>query len=219
MAMTVTNPDWKVRVNPGDKLRLNAVYDAEQASWYENMGIVMGFIAPGDTAGVDPFAPGAKIDTTGQVTHGHLPENDNHGGTRVRRLNKKTGRVTNRIGIKDFIYKPGDLSTVDRIPQVRLNRPVTFTNGDDGQQVWHTITTCRYPCSGSTGISYPLANAMPAMDSTELGTSQLPPTFQAASQKIKWKMTPKKQGLRAGQTYTYFCRIHPFMRGAFKVVK
>ena len=29
-----------------------------------------------------------------------------------------------------------------------------------------------------------------------------------------WK-TPKS--LKAG-TYTYFCRIHPFMRGAFRVV-
>jgi hypothetical protein len=32
-------------------------------------------------------------------------------------------------------------------------------------------------------------------------------------------MTPSKAGLRAGQTVTYYCRIHPFMRGAFKVVK
>jgi hypothetical protein len=60
---------------------------------------------------------------------------------------------------------------------------------------------------------------MPALDSTELGTSQLPPPTQAASQKLTWKMTPKKNGLVPGRTYTYFCRVHPFMRGAFRVVK
>ena len=39
----------------GDKIRLNAVYDSQQASWYENMGIVMAFLAPGDKSGVDVF--------------------------------------------------------------------------------------------------------------------------------------------------------------------
>ena len=220
LAMTVTKPDWRVRIRTGDKLRLNAVYDAQASSWYENMGIVVGFVAPGDDSGVDPFAPGAKIDTTGNVTHGHLAENDNHGGTGARKLKKKLGPVTSRIGIKNFVYKPGDLTTNDRIPRVRLNRPVTFTNGDDSESIWHTITPCRFPCTARTGISYPLANAMPALDSTELGTAPGPlEGFQAASQKLTWKITPRKVGLRAGQTYTYFCRIHPFMRGAFKVVK
>jgi plastocyanin len=32
---------------------------------------------------------------------------------------------------------------------------------------------------------------------------------------VSWK-TPKN--LKIG-TYTYFCRIHPFMRGAFRVVR
>lgn len=219
MAMTVTKPDWKVRVHTGDKVRLNAVYDSQQASWYENMGIVMAFVAPGDESGVDPFAPGAKVDTTGTITHGHLPENNNHGGTKVRKITKKIGPVTSRIGMNNFVYKPGDLSTTDRIPRVRVNRPVTFENGDNGQSIWHTVTQCRFPCSGTTGISYPLANAMPRIDSQELGSTFFGSAFQAASQRLAWKMTPRKQGLRAGQTYTYFCRIHPFMRGAFKVVK
>ena len=34
--------DWKVKIKKGDILRLNAVYDSENASWYENMGIVDG---------------------------------------------------------------------------------------------------------------------------------------------------------------------------------
>src|SRR3954469_11608128 len=72
MAMTVTPSDYRLRVRPGDKLRLNAVYDSQQASWYENMGIVMAFLAPGDTSGVDVFndsSAGAKISTVGEITH------------------------------------------------------------------------------------------------------------------------------------------------------
>src|SRR3954454_2496096 len=99
MAMTVTPPDWRVQIRPGDKLRLNAVYDAQRASWYENMGIVMAWVSPGDFSGTDVFAPGATVQTEGDVTHGHLAENDNHGGKNSHPLPRKLGRVTNRIGI------------------------------------------------------------------------------------------------------------------------
>jgi hypothetical protein len=63
---------------------------------------------------------------------------------------------------------------------------------------------------------------MPALDSLEMG-SKLPFGFyeraEPTSGSVTFSITPSKAGLRAGQTYTYFCRIHPFMRGAFKVVK
>jgi hypothetical protein len=58
MAMTVTKKDWKVRIDPGDKIRLNAVYDTERASWYEGMGIAVAYVAPDDPhwpPGVDVF--------------------------------------------------------------------------------------------------------------------------------------------------------------------
>lgn len=218
MAMTVTPRDWRVQVRAGDKLRLNAVYDSQQASWYENMGIVMAWIAPDDFSGPDPFAPGVQIPTEGQITHGHLAENDNHGGTGGYALSKKLGRLTSQINISNFVYKPGDLSTSGGIPRVRANHRLSFYNGDFPQDIWHTITPCKAPCTATTGIAYPLANAMPRMDSLELGTTSLR-GFQAASGKVRFSFTPDTVGLRAGQTYTYFCRIHPFMRGAFKVVK
>jgi plastocyanin len=224
MAMTVTKPDYRLRVRPGDKIRLNAVYDSQQASWYENMGIVMAFLAPGDKSGVDVFkssSAGAHLSTVGDITHGHLAENDHHGGNNVRALPTKLGPVTNRINITNFVYSPGDLSAPGGIPQVRANKPLTFFNGDDKDWIWHTITTCAKPCTGETGIAYPLANAMP-LDSLELGTANWAGMFKTAQPvagKVTFSLTPDKAGLRAGQTYTYFCRIHPFMRGAFKVVK
>jgi plastocyanin len=211
-------------VRPGDKIRLNAVYDSQQASWYENMGIVMAFLAPGDKSGVDVFkssSAGAHLSTVGDITHGHLAENDHHGGNNIRPLPTTLGPVTNRINIKNFVYSPGDLSSPGGIPQVRANKPLTFFNGDDKDWIWHTITTCAKPCTGETGIAYPLANAMP-LDSLELGTANWAGMFKTAQPvagKVTFSLTPDKAGLRAGQTYTYFCRIHPFMRGAFKVVK
>jgi hypothetical protein len=224
--MTVTKPDYRLRVRPGDKIRLNAVYDSQQASWYENMGIVVAFLAVGDKSGVDVFnqaSGGAKLSTTGQITHGHLAENDHHGGTGGRPLPTTVGPVTNRINISNFVYKPGDLNAPGGIPQVRATKKLTFFNADDKDFVWHSVTTCAAPCTAETGIAYPLANAMPALDSLEIGLG-LPglgiyKRSQPASGKIAFSMTPAKAGLSPGQTYTYFCRIHPFMRGAFKVVK
>jgi hypothetical protein len=225
MAMTVTPPDYRLRVRAGDKLRLNAVYDSQRASWYEDMGIVMGFLAPGDDSGVDVFSnssSGAHLSTAGEVTHGHLAENDHHGGTGGRALPTSFGPVVNRIAIKNFQYQPGDLSSSKSIPEVRADKRLTFFNGDDKDWIWHTITTCAKPCTAETGIAYPLANAMPALDSLEMGNKIQIGVYSKAepvSGSVSFSLTPDKAGLVTGQTYTYFCRIHPFMRGAFKVVK
>jgi plastocyanin len=50
-----------------------------------------------------------------------------------------------------------------------------------------------------------------SFDSGELGYG--PVGFTPAANRKQWQ-TPAD--LTAG-TYTYFCRIHPFMRGAFRV--
>ena len=76
----------------------------------------------------------------------------------------------------------------------------------------HSITGCSAPCARTSGISFPLANGF-QFDSANLGFG--PPLFTAAANRDTWE-TPAS--LKPG-TYTYFCRIHPFMRGAFRVVK
>jgi plastocyanin len=118
--------------------------------------------------------------------------------------------------IKDFVYGQGDLGNggaAGRPPVVQAGRSLTFANLDDTREIWHTVTACKAPCNRATGIAYPLADG-PAFDSGELGTDPKRPYFTASSGKVRWS-TPKD--LSAG-TYTYFCRIHPFMRGAFRVV-
>jgi plastocyanin len=96
-------------------------------------------------------------------------------------------------------------------PKVAAGQSLRFGNLDASAQIFHTITACASPCNRSTGISYPLADGPVDFDSGELGYG--PAGFTAAANQGEWE-TPKT--LRAG-TYTYFCRVHPYMRGAFRV--
>ncbi|MEA2124206.1 MAG: hypothetical protein QOI80_988 [Solirubrobacteraceae bacterium] len=228
VAMTGTQPDWRIAVKAGDQLSTTVTYDTRRASWYESMGIMVAFYADGiRPEAVDPFA--ADVPTRGLLTHGHLPENDQHGGQPLglpNPLAALSGARTRKVGIRDFVYQRGDLAltgAAGRPPVVRRGRRLKFTNfdavkGQDAHQaVYHTITACRAPCNRTAGIAYPLANAAPRrmFDSGELGygpsLGSLPLT--PAAQRNTWR-TPRD--LPTG-TYAYFCRVHPFMRGAFRV--
>jgi plastocyanin len=230
VSMTGTKPDWRIGLHAGDQLNTTVTYDTRRASWYESMGIMVVFYADGIVGGAkDPFTQ--PVDTRGLVTHGHLAENDNHGGEPDSGLpdarDMLDGSRPTNIDIKGYIYGKGDLSLTGangRPPVVRAGRSLKFTNLDATKSMtpqgsaYHTITACKQPCDRTTGIAYPIANGNVQFDSGELGYGPDYPTlggkFTPAAQRNTWK-TPKSLG--AG-TYTYFCRIHPFMRGAFRVV-
>ena len=150
----------------------------------------------------------------GILTHGHLPENDHHGGepdTGYRDLTAALSEpVTGPIPIVDWVYSQGDMALANKVPTVAAGHTITFTNDDAplGNGIWHTITACKAPCNRSTGIAYPVADADIPFNSGELGVAG-PPT----AGRIEWT-TPAD--LPDG-TYTYFCRIHPLMRGAFRI--
>jgi plastocyanin len=212
VAMTVTPEDWRVQVRKGDVLSVQTTYDVSNASWYESMGIMNLWLADGE-GGADPFVD--RVDVEGVVTHGHLPENDNHGGTDAvigpDPTTLPSGQAATDVNILDFVYGPGDMANYQTVPTVKAGQPLTFTNLDDKvtkNGLWHTITSCKAPCNRSTGIAYPLADADVQFDSGELGTGGVP-----TADRITWQ-TPTD--LSPG-TYTYFCRIHPFMRGSFRV--
>ena len=212
VSMTATLPDWRVEVHQGDVLRTNATYDSGLASWYESMGIMVVWMGPPLDGAADPFTTG--VDTPGMLTHGHLPENDNHGGDPDPRYLDLTALpsepVDGTIEIFDWVYGQGDMNYAVRVPTVRPGETITFLNLDadvaNGQ--WHTITACKAPCNLSTGIAYPLADGPVIFDSGELGTGG-PPTADTVEWTIPSDLPP--------DTYTYFCRIHPLMRGAFRV--
>ena len=214
LAMSATPDTWRVAVKKGDTLSINTTYDSKTASWYESMGIMVLWMAdPGGpgSQGDDPFAK--AVDTQGVLTHGHLAENNNHGGapdatyTDMTKLPSKALASGSVLPIADFAYQ-GDMTEAATVPTVTQGGSLVFRNDDSSQGIPHTITACEAPCDLSTGIAYPLANGQPQFDSGELGRGGAP-----ASGSITWS-TPTD--LPPG-TYTYFCRIHPFMRGAFRV--
>jgi hypothetical protein len=114
---------------------------------------------------------------------------------------------------------------------------------------FHTITACKTPCNLTGGIGYPLANGPgfdsgelgfgPTINmglyAGGSGTVPITAVVNKPTDKANCKGLPGLIGLIANGcvgtqvyktpknlspgTYSYFCRIHPFMRGAFRVVK
>ncbi|SEH14034.1 cupredoxin domain-containing protein [Thermoleophilum album] len=210
LAMTGSRPDWQVQVRKGDLLRITATYDSSRAAWYESMGIMVLYMADG-SGGKDPLR--TKVDYIGTTTHGRLPENIDRGGRPTNLPNPLAlpagGPAPSVIGISDFRYQVGDFllpGAGKRPPVVRRGQQVLFVNGDDGREIYHSVTSCREPCNRSSGIGYPLADGR--FDSGQLG-SRLPGVGR-----VEWQLPTSR--LKPG-TYTYFCRIHPFMRGSFRV--
>jgi hypothetical protein len=227
MAMTATQADWRPRVQIGDQLRISTTYETRRASWYESMGIMVVWEAWGGQAGVDPFTH--ALDGNGHITHGHLQENNHHGGAASLGVNPNSFPTcfTHNVIIGGYHYTPGDFTSTgpDRcIPTVRRGQSLTFVNDDASRQasfslfapnpaylgsIFHTITACQNPCGLDTGISYPLANGPGGYDSGQLGIGT------PAIGRLSWS-TPANIG---PGTYTFYCRIHPFMRGVFRIIR
>jgi hypothetical protein len=226
MAMTATNGDWRPEVKAGDQLRISATYETRRASWYESMGIMVVWEAWDDQSGTDPFTH--ATDQKGHVTHGHLAENNNHGGSSSVGVNlrKFPTCLTHKVIIGGFHYTPGDFTSTGPqrcVPTVRRGQSITFVNNDAYAtpfdlfnpspqyllSIFHSVTACQYPCGLNTGISYPLANGAGNYDSGQLGDGT------PAIGRLRWS-TPTS--LKPG-TYTFFCRIHPFMRGVFRIIR
>jgi hypothetical protein len=234
LAMTATAANWRPRVQVGDTLRISAAYDTKRASWYEVMGIMVVWEAWNDQTGVDPFTH--QVNQTGHTTHGYYKENNDNGGSYSLGLSYKNFPTCHpkQVVIRGFIYNPGDLTAAGKercIPTIAQGQSLTFDNADAqpapaGQggglslgtlfnppawytdSIFHSITSCKNPCGLNTGISYPLANGA-GFDSAQLGPAT------PASGSLDWS-TPTS--LKPG-TYTYFCRVHPFMRGVFRVIR
>jgi hypothetical protein len=177
------------------------------------MGIMVAYMADSGP-GYDPFK--RRVDYPGKPTHGHLAENDNHGGGKTNLPDPRQLPDGHQIGggqvdILDFKYAIGDLSLAGvngRPPVIPRGQSATFRNLEgDADRLYHSITSCKAPCNRKTGIAYPIADGPVQFDSNTLG-ARIP-----AVGTNEWT-TP--DNLKPG-TYTYFCRIHPFMRGAFRV--
>ena len=236
VSMEATRPDWRISLQAGDKVSINVTYDVRKASWYESMGIMpVSFTTVNDPAAKDPFADEAAVramyDEGGILTHGRLPENVDKKANKnlklpdPRDVRSKGKRLpASGISIEGFGYFPGGFSAgrgekVRRQPVVPPGTQVTFTNTDalfgmsQNEQTWHTITSCQAPCNRGPGIGYPLASGPIKFDSGQLGYGT--GTSRGVTTGSDLYTTPPLT--KPGKTYTYFCRIHPFMRGSIRV--
>ena len=174
------------------------------------LGVVWMYDGPG---GNDPFT--TTIDQKGVLTHGHLPENDNHGGKpptqfadAQRRRVRPAGdddpdrqlRVRRRRPHGQGQGPDRHRGPDDHVRQLRRRRPERVALDHRVQGAVHRsrpASPTRSPtptCSSTPASSAPAAHRRPAAT-----RGARPPTSRVG-------------------TYTYFCRIHPFMRGAFRVV-
>jgi plastocyanin len=119
-------------------------------------------------------------------------------------------RGVKTVKIANFAYTPGDRAAsgaLKAIPVIKQGEQLTFVNMDEAAGIRHTATTCPWPCNGPYVGNYPLADG--AWDSGTLGHDLID-----GGSPNPVSQTPAD--LPAGR-YSYYCRIHPFMRGAFKV--
>jgi plastocyanin len=238
VSMEATRRGWRIGLKGGDTVSIDATYDVKRASWYESMGILPVFVASaGDPRAKDPFEDRKAVkkmyEKGGILTHGRLPENidrparDKLGLDDPRELSIQPGSVASSgVQIDDFLSSPGGYTARSGFPSAPMRPPgiepgdtVTFTNTDalatmpQTEQAWHTVTSCKPPCNRGPGIGYPLAGGPIKFDSGQLGFGK--GTSSEVTTGSNVYTTPPLT--KPGRTYTYFCRIHPFMRGSIRV--
>jgi plastocyanin len=113
------------------------------------------------------------------------------------------------VHIANFQYLPGDRSSglAGQIPSVKQGESIRFVNDDQFANIRHTVTTCPWPCNGRYVANFPHADG--AWDSDTLG-------YDVIDGGTPNPMAETPKDLAPG-LYTYFCRIHPWMRGAFRI--
>ena len=225
--MTISRPQWRAPIRAGDRLRINGKYENKRHAWYAAMSHVGLFVDEQQKPrkGCAPYAVGPKRKKKNvNLLRGTLNrrwdknhQNNACGKRWGRPCNRKEpdrgqGMETDLVTIQGFAYTPGDRNLAGEMgapPRIKQGSSLTFMNTDQQLAIRHSVTTCRWPCNGPYVTNYPLADGR--WDSGTLGFDLVDggsPTPTAS--------TPTD--LKAGR-YAYFCRIHPWMRGAFKVVK
>ncbi len=241
--MEVTRPSWRAPIHEGDRIRITGIYKNKKHAWYTAMThngiyidegqppkgrckpylvgkdakrkvrktvrgrtgrkrVVMRRINP--TEGVPNREWGHNHDTFCGVKFGFDPCEPPFDP-------REPGPPAERVMIANFQYLPGGRGVsgdMGRPPTVKQGESIEFVNLDQPANIRHSVTTCKYPCNGRYVSNYPWADGR--WDSGTLG-------FDAVDGGEPTPNSSTPTNLRVGK-YSYFCRIHPFMRGEFHVV-
>ena len=128
---------------------ITATYDTGRARGTSRWGSCRS-TWPTTAPGRDPFKE--KVDWAGKPSHGHLAENDNHGGEERRAGGPArrcpTARSTGEVTVDKFLYTQGDMSLGRRraAPAGRAARASRCVRQHRGRQaLMHSITACKAP--------------------------------------------------------------------------
>jgi polyvinyl alcohol dehydrogenase (cytochrome) len=218
----VTHPAWRAPVHKGDRIRISGTYENRDHAWYTvmtHLGMYFDLAQPPKGR----CKPYMIADKKWKVTEGvpnrswghHTDEFCGEEWGEPACEHADTGPPapeirTNLVKILNFAYLPGDRAASGQIAAVPVIKPgeqLTFVNDDQSANIRHSVTTCASPCNGKYVANYPLADGR--WDSGTLG-------FDLIDGGSPNPMAQTPPDLAPGQ-YRYFCRIHPWMRGEFKV--
>jgi len=222
--MGLTQPAWRVHVRKGDRLALNGVYNARHYAFSDAMSY-FGLYVDRSTKTSNseaceaeligkPDAPQSKVT--------HTVKNQSwmhHALPTCKRCNEKgkrppPGPSTNTVHIVGHQYLPGDLNSGGELgpPVVQKGDTLRFVNEDYAEGfVRHSVTSCKAPCNGDYVANYPFADGV--FESGALGYTWQE-TYVTAKDEPTWELDTSK--LDKGY-YTYYCRLHAWMRGGFYV--
>ncbi len=127
VAMTVARRDWRIHLEPGDTVSIDATYNVSRASWYESMGILsLGWTPNADPNARDPFVDAAAVRSMyregGALTHRRLPENadtearDDLNLPDPRKLPAGGPAPSGGIDVANFLYQNGGFSALSGFP-------------------------------------------------------------------------------------------------------
>ena len=220
----VTHPAWRAPIRKGDRIRISGVYENRDHAWYYAMthaGFYFDYDQP-PKGRCKPYIVGpakkkVKDPTAGVPNRPWTMEDEYCGWGDAPACEKPEEKPAEdafaqqgTVHIANFQYLPGDRSSSTaggKIPSVKQGEKITFVNDDQFANIRHTVTTCPWPCNGRYVANYPHADGR--WDSDTLG-------YDVIDGGTPNPMAETPPDLQPG-LYTYFCRIHPWMRGAFRI--
>ena len=224
--MGLTQPGWRLHVRKGDRLAFNGLYDARKYSYLDAMNYFGLYVDRADKPTPDEVCkvellnnPRANRDEIAHTTPNQdWPEE--HAMPVCKKCdqpgpNPEPGAETNVVHIAGFQYLPGNVGTEGAPagpPVVAKGDTLTFINEDyAAAAIRHSVTSCKAPCNGPYTANYPFHDGV--FDSGALGY-MWEETYITARQEPWWQFDTSE--LEKGY-YTYYCRLHPQMRGSFYV--
>lgn len=242
--MGATKPGWRAPIREGDRITQFSPYANDLYASYEAMSFA-GLYVDREQVPAPRGAEGCTLENTAPVVLEGDPWGGDPLETVVNRNwdNDPTdhcgipgwpvcepvlpefgaGIDTNVIHIANFLYLPGDQTLTGEVGQpirVTAGDTVRVINEDAGAGIRHTVTSCKFPCNGKYVANYPHPDG--DFDSGKLGNLDpidggiIDTNGNLADDTVPvWELDTT--GLEPGY-YTYYCRIHPWMRGTIEVV-